>query len=89
MAFHGPPNGRKPSQRLGPNRQHCDLERPLKRGWRQDEFVDRAGLHRTQVGAFETGRMNITLASYLVAQTLGVRIVDLFKAVEDESRGDR
>jgi DNA-binding XRE family transcriptional regulator len=56
----------------------------LKRGWTQDEFADRAGLHRTQVGAFETGRMNITLASlHLVAQTLGVRIVDLFKGVED------
>lgn len=56
----------------------------LKRGWTQDEFADLAGLHRTQVGAFETGRMNITLASlHLVAQTLGVRIVDLFMGVED------
>ena len=35
-------------------------------------------------GAFETGRMNITLASlHLVAQTLGVRIIDLLKGVED------
>jgi hypothetical protein len=34
--------------------------------------------------------MNITLASlHLVAQTLGVRIVDLFKGVEDESRGGK
>jgi transcriptional regulator with XRE-family HTH domain len=39
------------------------------------------------VGAFETGRMNITLASlHLVAQTLGVRIVDLFKGVEREKK---
>src|SRR5437879_9980411 len=39
-------------------------------------FADRSGLHRAQVGAFENGRMNITLASlHLVAQTLGVRIV--------------
>ena len=60
----------------------------MKRGWTQDEFADRAGLHRTQVGAFETGRMKITLASiHLVAQTLGVRIVDLFKGVEDETGG--
>ena len=59
----------------------------LKRGWTQDEFADLAGFHRTQVGAFETGRMNITLASlHLVAQTLGVRIVDLFKGVETEKK---
>jgi hypothetical protein len=33
--------------------------------------------------AFDRGEMNITLASlHLVAQTLGVRIVDLFKGVE-------
>jgi transcriptional regulator with XRE-family HTH domain len=49
----------------------------------QDEFADKAGLHRAQIGAFENGRMNITLASlHLVAQTLGVRIVDLFEGVE-------
>jgi hypothetical protein len=34
--------------------------------------------------------MNITLASlHLVAQTLGVRILDLFKGVEDESKASR
>jgi transcriptional regulator with XRE-family HTH domain len=56
----------------------------LKRGWTQDEFADLAGFHRTQVGAFETGRMNITLASlHLVAQTLGVKIIDLFRGVEE------
>ena len=56
----------------------------LERGWTQDEFADLSGLHRTQVGAFETGRMNITIASlHLVAQTLEVRIVDLFTGVED------
>lgn len=59
----------------------------IQSGWTQDEFADLSGLHRTQVGAFETGRMNITLASlHLVAQTLGVRIVDLFKGVEREKK---
>ena len=53
----------------------------------QDEFADKSGLHRTQVGAFENGRMNITLGRlHLVAQTLGVRIIDLFKALEDWAR---
>ena len=59
----------------------------LERGWTQDVFADLSGLHRAQVGAFENGRMNITLASlHLVAQTLGVKIVDLFKGIE--SRAD-
>lgn len=55
----------------------------LMRGWTQDEFADLSGLHRAQVGAFENGRMNITLASlHLISQTLGVRIIDLFKGIE-------
>lgn len=59
----------------------------LRQGWTQDEFADLSGLHRAQVGAFENGRMNITLASlHLVAQTLGIRIIDLFKGVERESK---
>jgi transcriptional regulator with XRE-family HTH domain len=55
----------------------------VKRGWTQDVFADLSGRHRAQVGAFENGRMNITLASlHLIAQTLDVRILDLFKGVE-------
>jgi transcriptional regulator with XRE-family HTH domain len=62
----------------------------LKRGWTQDEFADLSGLHRAQVGAFENGRMNITIASlHLVAQTLGVRIVDLFRGVEPKRTPER
>jgi putative transcriptional regulator len=59
----------------------------LKRGWTQDEFADVSGLHRAQVGAFENGRMNITLSSlHLVAQTLDVRIIDLFRGVEPRTK---
>jgi transcriptional regulator with XRE-family HTH domain len=62
----------------------------LKRGLTQDEFADASGLHRAQVGAFENGRMNITLGSLLlIAQTLDVRIIDLFKGVEDEPTARR
>jgi transcriptional regulator with XRE-family HTH domain len=56
----------------------------LKKGWTQDVFADKSGFHRTQVGAFERGEMNLTLGSlYLLAQTFGVRITDLFKGIED------
>jgi transcriptional regulator with XRE-family HTH domain len=56
----------------------------LKKGWTQDVFADKSGFHRAQVGAFERGEMNVTLASlHLIAQTLGIRIVELFRGVED------
>jgi transcriptional regulator with XRE-family HTH domain len=56
----------------------------VKKGWSQDVFADKSGFHRAQVGAFERGEMNLTLASlHLLAETLGVRIVDLFKGIED------
>jgi hypothetical protein len=43
---------------------------------------------KNQIGAFERGEMNITLASLqLLAQMLEVRIMDLFKGV-DKSAGD-
>jgi transcriptional regulator with XRE-family HTH domain len=56
----------------------------LRRGWTQDVFADKSGFHRAQVGAFERGEMNMTLASLLlIAQTLKVKAVDLFKGLED------
>jgi transcriptional regulator with XRE-family HTH domain len=56
----------------------------LKRGWTQDVFADKSGFHRAQVGAFERGEMNITLASlHLIAQTLKLKVADLFKGIED------
>ena len=55
-----------------------------KRGWTQDVFADKSGFHRAQIGAFERGEMNLTLASLLLlAQTLRVKVVDLFKGIED------
>jgi len=56
----------------------------LKRGWTQDVFADKSGFHRAQVGAFERGELNLTLASLLLlAQSLKVKIVDLFRGLEE------
>jgi transcriptional regulator with XRE-family HTH domain len=56
----------------------------LKRGWTQDVFADKSGFHRAQVGAFERGELNVTLASLLLlAQTLKIKVADLFKGIED------
>ena len=55
-----------------------------KRGWTQDVFADKSGFHRAQVGAFERGEMNITLASLLLlAQTFKVKVGELFRGIED------
>ena len=55
-----------------------------KRGWTQDVFADKSGFHRAQVGAFERGEMNITLASLLlIAQTFRLKVVELFRGFED------
>lgn len=56
----------------------------LGRGWTQDVFAEKSGLHRAQVGAFERGEMNMTLASLLlVSQTLKVKLADLFRDIDD------
>jgi transcriptional regulator with XRE-family HTH domain len=48
------------------------------RGWTQEEFAHRSGLHRADVGAIERGERNVTLRTMrTVADTLGVRIADL------------
>jgi transcriptional regulator with XRE-family HTH domain len=52
-----------------------------KRGWTQDVFADKSGFHRAQIGAFERGEMNVTLASLLLmAQTLKVKV---FRGLDD------
>jgi transcriptional regulator with XRE-family HTH domain len=52
------------------------------RGWSQDEFADRSGIHRADVGAIERGERNITLHTMrILADTLGVKIMELVKGL--------
>jgi transcriptional regulator with XRE-family HTH domain len=47
----------------------------LKRGWSQDVFADKSGLHRAHVGEIERGESNVTLQTLkILADTLDVRI---------------
>jgi transcriptional regulator with XRE-family HTH domain len=50
------------------------------KGWSQEEFADKAGLHRTYVSGVERGVRNptITIVAKL-AGALGVQPADLFK----------
>jgi len=48
------------------------------KGWSQDVFAHRSGLHRADVGAIERGERNVTLRTMrTIADTLGVKIADL------------
>ena len=54
----------------------------LKKGWSQDVFADRSGLNRAHVGDIERGESNVTIQTLkIIADTLGVRIVELVKGL--------
>ena len=52
------------------------------KGWSQDVFADRSGLHRAHVGEIERGEVNVSLVTLkTIADTLGCKIVDLVKGL--------
>lgn len=54
----------------------------MRQGWSQDVFADRSGLHRAHVSEIERGESNVTLQTLkILADTLGVRIVDLVRGL--------
>jgi transcriptional regulator with XRE-family HTH domain len=53
------------------------------RGWSQEEFADRVGIHRTYIGAIERGEQNVCLVNISrIAEALGVSLAALFGAAE-------
>lgn len=51
-----------------------------RRGWSQDVFADRSGLHRAHIGEIERGEANVTIQTLkTVADTLGVTMTALLK----------
>lgn len=53
-----------------------------KRKLSQDVFAERSGLHRAHVGEIERGESNVTIQTLkIVADTLGVKIVDLVRGL--------
>ncbi|HKD14180.1 MAG TPA: helix-turn-helix transcriptional regulator [Candidatus Angelobacter sp.] len=54
----------------------------LKKGWSQEEFADRCGIHRSHMGEIERGETNLTLSTLLViSQKLETSISALFKGI--------
>jgi transcriptional regulator with XRE-family HTH domain len=57
----------------------------IERGWSQEAFADRAGLHRTYIGSIERGEQNLSLGSIeKIAATLGVSLAELFAPFTDK-----
>lgn len=52
------------------------------RGWSQEDFADKAGLHRTYIGSVERGEQNISIDNIeKIAKTLGVSLESLFRGL--------
>lgn len=49
-----------------------------KKGWSQDVFAEKCGLHRGHMGEIERGEINVTVQTLkTIADALGVRVRDL------------
>lgn len=57
----------------------------LSQGLSQDALAEKAGLHRTYIGAVERGKRNITLINAeKIANALGINLPDCLKKLEED-----
>jgi transcriptional regulator with XRE-family HTH domain len=69
-------------------RRFGELVRRLRqeRGYSQEEFSFRVGLHQTYVSSVERGERNVTIQTAdRIAKALGTKLSDLFGELERES----
>ncbi len=58
------------------------------RGWSQEEFADRVGVHRTYMGSVERGERNLSLLNIgRIADALQVTLTALMAEVEGSPGG--
>jgi len=51
----------------------------IKRGFSQESFAEKVGVHRTYIGMVERAEKNITLINInKIAKALGMKLADLF-----------
>src|SRR5579864_7152217 len=54
-----------------------------KKGWSQEDFAARSGLHRTFVGNIERGLKNTTILTLLmISRALGISVAELLRGME-------
>ena len=55
------------------------------RGWSQEEFADRVGVHRTYMGGVERGERNVILVNIgRISESLGLPLAGLMAEVDRE-----
>ena len=60
------------------------------RGFSQEEFAFRVGIHRTYMGDIERGEKNVTIKTAdKIAKALGLTLAGLFFELEQGSEDDR
>ena len=58
----------------------------LAKGWSQEEFADRAGVHRTYIGSAENGARNLTIQVLaMFARTFGISVSELVAGMEERA----
>ena len=54
-----------------------------KKGWSQEDFAARSGLHRTFVGNIERGLKNTTILTLMmISKSLGITVAELLRGLE-------
>jgi transcriptional regulator with XRE-family HTH domain len=52
------------------------------KGWSQEEFADRCGVHRSYMGVVERGERNLTLSTlHKLASTLEISVAALLRGI--------
>ena len=57
--------------------------RRLAAGWSQEEFADKAGIHRTYMSSIELGKVRVSIGiAHQLATTLEVPLSQIWKEIE-------
>ena len=58
------------------------------RGWSQEQFADKCGLHRTYVGSIERGEKTVTIeTAQKLARSFEISLSQLFEKLEGDDAG--
>jgi transcriptional regulator with XRE-family HTH domain len=74
-----------PALQLAVGQRNKELR--LARDWSQEEFADRAGVHRTYIGSAENGTRNLSLQVLaMFARTFEISMAELLGGMEERAK---